>query len=246
MSSIGVIPAAGLGTRLGAELPKILVSVNGKPILDYLLKAIVPSVDKVIIVVSPQVKSSYYHLLKVSPNIIVSTQLSPRGMGDAIFGAYDLWKNFEKLLIVWGDQVLVNAETVSTAMKNLSTERSFCVPLTYVKDPYVEYVINENKILNILEKREGDRTASAGYSDLGVFTFKTNSLLTTWQAYGAVSGLGKKTKEINFLPFLSHLSKIGWNLKILDIADSIQSLGINTSDDISRAEKHLNQRKGQH
>src|SRR4029453_1153838 len=48
-----LIPAAGLGSRLGASMPKVLFPVNGRPMIDYLLDLYAPVVDGFVLVVHP-------------------------------------------------------------------------------------------------------------------------------------------------------------------------------------------------
>ncbi|HMH44870.1 MAG TPA: NTP transferase domain-containing protein [Pyrinomonadaceae bacterium] len=49
---IGVIPAAGLGTRMGGSLPKALLSVHGRPLLDHAIAALEQlAVSKIVVVV---------------------------------------------------------------------------------------------------------------------------------------------------------------------------------------------------
>ena len=49
-----VIPAAGLGSRLGAGVPKVLVPVAGVPMLDRLLDLYRSAVDRVVVVAVPR------------------------------------------------------------------------------------------------------------------------------------------------------------------------------------------------
>ena len=37
-----IIPAAGLGSRLGLNLPKVLVPVDGRPMIDWLVELYAP------------------------------------------------------------------------------------------------------------------------------------------------------------------------------------------------------------
>ena len=44
-----IIPAAGSGDRLGAEVPKALVVINGKTLIERAVQSILPHVEEIII-----------------------------------------------------------------------------------------------------------------------------------------------------------------------------------------------------
>ena len=52
-SRLLIVPAAGLGTRLGADRPKLLVPVAGIPMIDRLLALFAGTVDRAVVVVHP-------------------------------------------------------------------------------------------------------------------------------------------------------------------------------------------------
>src|SRR5467141_1695469 len=84
-----VILAAGLGTRLRPHTlttPKPLLPVRGRPILDWILGALPPSVDRVVVVVhylSDQVEA-YLRSQHWFSRFVTVFQETPRGTGDAL------------------------------------------------------------------------------------------------------------------------------------------------------------------
>src|SRR5438445_5978622 len=73
-----VIPAAGRGSRLGFDRPKILYPVAGRPILDWLRDLVSPFCSRLVIVASP---SGAEYL----DDCVIQQQ--PLGMADAIEAA---------------------------------------------------------------------------------------------------------------------------------------------------------------
>ena len=53
MTVVGILAAGGRGERLGAEGPKALVVVGGRPLLDWSLDALRPVCDRVVVAVPP-------------------------------------------------------------------------------------------------------------------------------------------------------------------------------------------------
>ncbi|MFA5754190.1 MAG: NTP transferase domain-containing protein [Patescibacteria group bacterium] len=109
-----VILAAGKGTRMDSELPKVLVPLNGRPMIKYLLDSVVASaVDpKPIIVVSPDNKDvisqslSEYDLEYVVQDKILGT-------GHAVACTRDaLADDVDHIIVLYGDHPFLKAESI--------------------------------------------------------------------------------------------------------------------------------------
>ncbi|MBN2176427.1 MAG: 2-C-methyl-D-erythritol 4-phosphate cytidylyltransferase [Demequinaceae bacterium] len=59
MTTAAVIAAAGLGTRLGSDLPKALVAVAGQPLVAWALDRIADVADRVVVTVPPGHESEF-------------------------------------------------------------------------------------------------------------------------------------------------------------------------------------------
>ncbi|HEY2008208.1 MAG TPA: NTP transferase domain-containing protein [Rhizomicrobium sp.] len=232
MSICAVIPAAGRGTRLGGDLPKILTPLTARDtIWSILFAKLTPLVDHIHLVLSSDGAKQFPAL---PANVSVSIQAEPTGMGDAIFRGFDAWSEYDAVLIVWGDQVFVSANTLSRTVAALEPSRLHAVlPVTRMATPYVEYVFDGPRLARVLQTREGDTTSSNGFSDVGTFLLGTKGLKTAWEEYLKTAPRGRGTDEINFLPFLPFLSRDGWTITPLEVADATEARGINTKDDLA-------------
>lgn len=232
MRVCALIPAAGRGSRLGSDTPKILASLTAQDTIWSILHAkLAPLVDHIHLVLSPDGAAAFPPL---PPQVSSSIQPQPLGMGDAIFGAHAVWSAFDAVLIVWGDQVFVSDDTLRRALEALSQPvRHAVLPVTRMEQPYVEYLFEGTKLLNVLQSREGDRTNPGGFSDVGTFLLGTAGLTEIWERYLATGPRGSATGEINFLPFLPFLSAQGWTITPLEVADATEARGINTQEDLA-------------
>jgi bifunctional UDP-N-acetylglucosamine pyrophosphorylase/glucosamine-1-phosphate N-acetyltransferase len=232
MSVCAVIPAAGRGSRLGSDAPKILQPLTDRDTIWSILHAkLAPLVDHVHLVLSPDGARSFGPL---PPNVSSSIQAEPLGMGDAIFGASAVWMRFDAVLLVWGDQVFVSTDTLRRTLDALSSPaRQAVLPVTRMQRPYVEYLFDGTRLTKVLQSREGDQTAPNGFSDVGTFLLATAELTQAWDRYLAQAPRGTATGEINFLPFLPFLSAQGWTMTPLEVADATEARGINTAEDLS-------------
>jgi bifunctional N-acetylglucosamine-1-phosphate-uridyltransferase/glucosamine-1-phosphate-acetyltransferase GlmU-like protein len=236
-----LIPAAGKGSRLGSTLPKILTLVNGEPIINYILNSIDSLATEIQIIVSPVVFQDFGQEIKnLDTRIRLLTQEVPLGMGDAIFRNYNYWKHFEKIILVWGDQILVQKKTLNRVMRILSDGADLVIPLSEVENPYVQYKFDKNDTLKIFQQREGEIVDSIGYSDVGVFGLKTKDLKLAWDEYSDIQKVGNITGEINFLPFLEFMAESKFIVKYFKTDFAWETLGINTYSDVYKAELILN------
>ena len=232
MKICGLIPAAGRGTRLGADGPKILTPLTTNDTIWSILYAnLAPLVDHIHVVLSPEGAAVFPPL---PANVSSSIQPAPTGMGDAIFRALDVWSRYDAVLVIWGDQVFVSTDTLSRTIAVLGTpQRHAVLPLTRMAAPYVEYVFEGPRLSQVLQTREGDSTAPNGFSDVGTFLLGTRGLKPAWEDFLASGPKGDRTGEINFLPFLPYLSAQGWTIMPLEVADATEARGINTKDDLA-------------
>jgi CTP:molybdopterin cytidylyltransferase MocA len=240
-----LIPAAGKGSRLGLgpAVPKLLVEiVPGVTLWDVLRARLGPVVDHIHVVVSPAGAAMFSRA--ADPDIVTgfvsaSVQEIPRGMGDAIVGCSDEWTEYDTLLIVWGDQVNLSRDTVDRVLQTHASGapsgRRVTIPVVPMTEPYVEYEFDEDRLVSVRQSREGDPCRPGGLSDVGMFCLSADGLLDAWRGYTAEATTGTATGEVNFLPFLPYLSRLGWSVSTVAVADPDEARGVNTMADLEFA-----------
>lgn len=229
MSICAVIPAAGRGTRLGSDVPKIFTSLTKRDtVWTVLREKLSPLVDHVCLVLSPEGAA----MAPVADDVSIGIQPLPTGMGDAIFGAHAIWSGYDTILVVWGDQVFVSRDTLERAIAACASGKNVVLPVTRVAQPYVEYVFDRGDLAKVLQTREGDATTPNGFSDVGTFLLNTAGLKDAWDEFSATAARGNVTGEINFLPFLPWLAAHGWTITPIEVDDATEARGINTPEDL--------------
>jgi bifunctional N-acetylglucosamine-1-phosphate-uridyltransferase/glucosamine-1-phosphate-acetyltransferase GlmU-like protein len=250
MSLCAIIPAAGRGSRLGVDVPKVFVPIlPGFTIWDAVRGKLSQVANPLILVLSPE-GLAYAKQTDFPPETFAKTTLarqpSPRGMGDAIFGVADLWREYDNLLIVWGDQFNLSLETLRAciALHAQQTGPGLTLPVVRMAEPYVEYVFDSaDRLTHIRQSREGDVCTPNGFSDVGVFLLTGGlPLIEEWTRYQSRASIGNMTGEINFLPFLVHLSANGWPVRRYETTDPAEAIGINTPVDLAFARKLLSEK----
>lgn len=109
-----VILAAGKGTRMGSDLPKVLVPLNGRPMISYLMDSVVVSgVDSCpIVVVSPDNKDIIAEALK-DYQVDFAIQDKQLGTGHAVSCALPfVSESASKVLVLYGDHPFLKSESI--------------------------------------------------------------------------------------------------------------------------------------
>jgi len=106
------IMAAGKGTRLKSQLPKVLHEVGGKPLLEHVIRAavrIVPAKDVYAIIghEADRVRSAVGH---TRVNFVL--QAEQRGTGHALMVAREALRGYDHVIVLSGDAPMITPETI--------------------------------------------------------------------------------------------------------------------------------------
>ena len=241
-----VVPAAGRGSRLEINIPKVFVPISpSMTIWDAIRGQVSPVVDEIVLILSPEgSRHVAENPASFSAECFARTRLAvqdePRGMGDAIFGVAESWRDAKTLLIVWGDQFNLLAGTLRASLDLHAKQGgpAVTIPVVRMERPYVEYIFDSaGRLTAIRQSREGAKCEANGFADMGIFFLTAGpALIKEWNRYQSSASAGAVTGEINFLPFLVHLSAAaGWSTARHECHDPAEALGINTPEDLARA-----------
>lgn len=238
MDVCAVIPAAGRGSRLGLDGPKILAPIApGRTIWSVLRDKLTGVADHIHLVLSPdgrQVFEDRFAADLENGRVSLSVQETPLGMGDAIFRGWDVWRRARTLLVIWGDQVFVSERTLKGALDlHGGKNRTVVIPVVSLPAPYVDYQFDAaGQLSAVRQSREGEACRPGGLNDIGTFVLSVDKLHEAWDAFAASCARGEKTGELNFLPFFPFLAARGWAVKSWTIDDPREARGINTPEDL--------------
>lgn len=110
-----IILAAGKGTRMKSDLPKVLQPVKGIPIIKRLLKNVAPICERPTLVIGHQAEEVMTATDNAYDYVIQKEQL---GTGHAIICAAETLKDkdFKRVIILPGDHPLVSAQTLQNLL----------------------------------------------------------------------------------------------------------------------------------
>lgn len=247
MTRLLVIPAAGRGSRLGGTVPKPLVPVNGRPMLDHLAELYRPVVNQILVVAHPSFASDIRAWAATRPAVSVTEQDHPTGMLDAICLAMPevLAVRPHSVWITWADQVGVLPETLRrlAAADAGHTAAAMIMPTVRTPEPYIHFErAADGRIIRLLQRREGDPMPAEGESDMGLFALRYVTFTEDLPSYAAMAAAGSGTGERNFLPFIPWLAA-SREVDSIPCTDPRERIGVNTPEELGRVSEWMRSRR---
>lgn len=130
-----IVLAAGKGSRMGSDLPKVLQTLQGKAMIHHLLASLVDlRAESTLVVIGPDMAAVEAAVAPL-PTVVQNQQL---GTGDAVKAARAQLQHFEgDVLVVYGDTPMISSHTLE---RLLAVRRSESDPAVVVlgfraKDP---------------------------------------------------------------------------------------------------------------
>jgi len=236
MKSIAaVILAAGRGTRMKSDIPKVLQELHHRPILSFLIKTLeIVGIEKKALVVNVADKD----IRNTFDMLEIVTQEKPLGSGDALkqAGAY-LQKFKGHVLVLCGDTPFITGKTIKKLIEKHKANKASCTLLTaQVGNPsgYGRILRDDSDdIIKIVEEKDLSLYEDTiGEINVGCYCFNKEDLFF----YIDKIKLNSKKKEFyltDIVEILKHNNK-----KVLSVScdDPSEYIGINSRMDLASAE----------
>ena len=173
-----VILAAGRGTRLGSltdEIPKPMVLLKGKPILEHLLDRLkAAGFTDALIVTGYRAEAIESHFGNYPLALQFVRQTTINGTATAALLAKDFVQN-EAFFLTFGD-ILAETAVYRDIGKCLAPETEALIGVKWVPDPYqgaAVYCDTSKKIIKIIEK-PGGGNSTTNWNSAGLYIFRPN------------------------------------------------------------------------
>ena len=149
-----IILAAGKGTRMNTNLPKVMQPLGGQSLISHVIKTAKESSKNITVVVGHEKALLKQHLATIDPQILTADQDEQLGTAHAVKTAAHLIKDGEKVLVLYGDVPLISSRTIAA----LIDSGQGCTLLSMIlTDPtgYGRVVTNDqNQALKIIEQKD--------------------------------------------------------------------------------------------
>jgi bifunctional UDP-N-acetylglucosamine pyrophosphorylase/glucosamine-1-phosphate N-acetyltransferase len=115
-----IILAAGKGTRMRSDLPKVMHPLAHRPLISHVLASVAElQPSRTLAVIAPDQQVTAKHLAAQHPTVEIAHQTEQRGTGDAVRATETTLGNGTDLLVLFGDTPLVSSRTMHQVVECL-------------------------------------------------------------------------------------------------------------------------------
>ncbi len=180
-----IILGAGKGTRMKSNLPKVLMPVDGKPMIRHIIDTLNElKVDKIVTVVAPDGEAVKKEVAPY-PTCVQEKQL---GTAHAVMAARAEFCGFKgDILVIFGDQPLYTKESIRKLLRRRAQGYSVVCMGFRPKDParYGRLVMNGDNLQRIVEFKDAtDEEKAITFCNSGIMCFDGEKL---FEILGAIS-----------------------------------------------------------
>ena len=241
MSLIAIVLAAGQGTRMKSDLPKVLHMAAGRTLLDWALQAIRGlDPDRIVVVIGHEAERVARTLPEWAEPVIQERQL---GTGHAVtvaLAALDGVTEGDAILIAYGDMPLVTSELFKAAVAARLGKAASMVTFEN-EDPtgYGRIVRGEAGAFDKVVEEKDASPEQRGITEVnaGIYAFSGAALRSALAKVATDNAQGEY-----YLPdVLSILIRAGGQVATVS-ADPMEVSGVNSQDQLAEADAELRRR----
>ncbi|MBN2259381.1 MAG: bifunctional UDP-N-acetylglucosamine diphosphorylase/glucosamine-1-phosphate N-acetyltransferase GlmU [Clostridiales bacterium] len=236
-----IILAAGQGTRMKSDIPKVLHKITGISLTEHVIRLSKKiSDERPVVVIGHQaeiVKNSLTHL-----DVDFVVQEKQLGTGHAVRMAVDHIEKDSLVLILYGDTPLIKEKTINEFIEFHQEKNSDLSVLTMnISEPfgYGRVIIENDKLFKIVEEKDANESEKMVKEvNSGIYLMNSTLLLEH------INDIRNKNKQNEF--YLTDIVEIfnqqGYNVDAYCIQDYSEVLGINNRVQLAEAEKIMKKR----
>lgn len=245
-----IIVAAGVGSRMGKNVPKALLPIQGIPNLIRTAELARHHFNRIFVVINTNAKKTWTQfnldLEKYHPYIANITNFieieSGLGDGHALIFALDQIGKFgfklsDEIVICWGDAVFPYKE-IFQEIKEIECD-SGVIPVIKEKDPYVTILTDSELNAQAIDSSKQGERHPTGFHDQSIFKFKTTimieSLLVMHNCFFKGGRYITSNSELHLLYLTHYLFNIDKPLKVYET--QFPALTYNTQEELDKINK---------
>lgn len=188
-SCLSIVLAAGLGTRMRSDLPKVMHPIGNLPLIGHVLKALKSAdADRIAVVVGPQMDDLESLVHQLAPGATCHAQVDRLGTAHAALAARPAMETpADDVLVLFGDTPLVTPGAIGTVRAALTEGADVAVLGFEAADPfgYGRLLVTDGKLSAIREEK--DATAEekkVSFCNSGIMGFRGEHVLPLLDAIG--------------------------------------------------------------
>ncbi|NLE43507.1 MAG: bifunctional UDP-N-acetylglucosamine diphosphorylase/glucosamine-1-phosphate N-acetyltransferase GlmU [Chloroflexi bacterium] len=242
MRTAVVILAAGQGTRMKSELPKVLHPLGGRPLVAYsIATARALTTEMPVLVIAPE--SDVVRAI-VGENVVFVEQAEPLGTGHAVLQAREaLQEKTDLVAVIYADMPLLRPDTLERLMDQQRLNSGPVTILTLINDDSrgFGHIIRDEagEIVEVVEEAVATPEQLAiDELNAGVYCFDADWL---WSHVGEIP-MSLPKGEYYLTDLVGMAVSEGSRVDAVVTHDAAEALGINTRLHLAEAEQALRRR----
>ncbi len=239
--ALGIVLAAGQGTRMKTDLPKVVVDVCGRPMILYVLDALREGGVRRLIVVVGYRGDLVRRCLAGQPGIEFVDQVPQRGTGHAVMMCRHFLADHDgPVVVLAGDSPLTQAASIRTLLDRFHSDRPACIVGTATrKDPMgLGRIVRDaaGEFAAIVEEKDASPSQKAITEvNMSTYVFDSGPLLGALDQLTTDNAQG----EYYVTDCPSILKLQGRRVTALNVLQPCEALSINTLDELALVEREL-------
>ncbi len=239
-----VILAAGKGTRMKTDLPKVLVEACGRPIVQFVLDALEQAgVARQIVVVGYRA-DDVRRSLASRKGVEFVEQREQLGTGHAVMMSREALTAHEgPVLVLTGDSPLVQVRSLQGLLSEFQRQSAACLlgTLMHPQPTGLGRIVRHpatGEFLGIVEEKDATPEQKAIQEvNMSTYVFDARELFWSLDRLGN----NNRQKEFYLTDCPGILKQAGKRVEALPILQACESLSINTVEDLQRVEAEMKQ-----
>ncbi|WP_156286237.1 bifunctional UDP-N-acetylglucosamine diphosphorylase/glucosamine-1-phosphate N-acetyltransferase GlmU [Oceanivirga salmonicida] len=235
---LSIILAAGKGTRMNSNIPKVLHKVNGKPMLQKVLEN-TSYFGETLLVLGHKKEE----IISSFPNNNYIYQEKQLGTGHAVLISKNEIAEHDDVLICYGDGPLLSKETISNMVDKFNKENLNSIMLTCMVDNptgYGRIIKKDEYVVDIVEEKEATiEEQKINEINVGVYLFKSHALLSVLDKLNNNNSKG----EYYLTDIIKLLNNNGYTTKSILLKDKNEMIGVNSKKELALASNILRLKK---
>lgn len=239
---VAIILAAGMGTRMNSQTPKVLHRICGTPMIDHVLSSLrTLDVSQTYVVTGHMHAEVEKHVGHRAQCVLQKERL---GTAHAVMQVVRFIKDFDgDILVMCGDAPLITTDTVDSLVARRRSHHTACAVLTTnLENPrgYGRIVRNRDGTVRKIVEEKDTNTYEEKIREIntGTYCFDGKSLL---RALKDVAN-DNAQKEFYLTDTVEILNGYGLEVEAQVADDPTEVVGVNSRRDLAQAERFLRQR----
>ncbi|MBL4808143.1 MAG: bifunctional UDP-N-acetylglucosamine diphosphorylase/glucosamine-1-phosphate N-acetyltransferase GlmU [Rhodobacteraceae bacterium] len=230
-----IILAAGQGSRMNSDLPKVLHKIAGVPMLGHVMASVAQiEADKTVVVVGHGAQQVAALATDIDETVSVTQQDVQNGTGHAVLQASELADFDGDIIVLYGDTPFIQPDTLTDMLTARAAGNDVVVLGFEATNPggYGRLIVTDNKLQAIVEAKDcTEAQLAVSFCNSGVVCAPAALLFSL---LGDVEA-NNKNGEIYLTDIIAIANARGLTCAAIHCAE-VETMGVNSRQDLAVAE----------